>query len=67
MAALVLRLEGLLAERQDLIERLEHALQGEGADDYRSRLARLAHEQERVLAELDELLPPDRGESAPRG
>ena len=53
------RLEALLVERQDLIERLEGALRGEGADDLRRRLARLMDEQERVLAALTALLPPE--------
>ena len=66
LEALVRRLEGLLSQRLDLIERLDRPAPGEDTNALRSQLASLAHEQARVLAELTALLPPDEGGSAPR-
>ena len=66
LAALALRLEGILAERQDLMGQVERMLRGEGADDLRTRLAGLRREQERVLAELVALLPPEEPDAKTR-
>jgi hypothetical protein len=58
---LLARLARLLEERQELLDRVGRVATGQAAatPEVCERLERLAREQERVIAELTLLLPPD--------